>query len=342
MAAPDIRSLQAGLTAALRRADRSRRIVRWTKIPVFLILLLWMLFVLAANLAGPCFLTAEEYGFVSSRIMVWMLPAMGLQVLLELVFVRAYGAFARQEQEAVSHIVTTLFPGAKFRVPAHDVPDSVLRSSLFFGGYARSGSICASAFASLELPAAGGKLTVVDLGIAKNAPGNGGVGSLYKAMIRPLFTPRVENTLYDFRGMFAWTELGERLPGTVVILPDHLEGRLGHLARSVQRLKEEEGRRLVQLEDPEFECLFAVYASDEVLCRRVLTPAMMRDITRLRRKYGRDMMLTFNTTRFCIAVSMPDGFLSLRAGADGNGRVVEEIQADIAAAESILRDLRLE
>ena len=68
----------------------------------------------------------------------------------------------------------------------------------------------------------------------------------------------------------------------------------------------------------------------------------MRDITRLQQKYGRDMMLSFNANRFYIAVSMPDGFLSLRSGAAGNGRIVEEIQADIAATESVLRELRIE
>ena len=297
----------------LQRADRNRRIIRWTKTPIFLILVLWMFFVLVMSFAGPYFLTPAQYGFFSSGITAWMLPAMGLLIILELIFTRAYSAFARHEQTAVSQIVTTLFPGAEFQTPARNVPDQILRGSLFMEGYARSGDMYACTFASLALPASGAKLTVTDLGLGRNLS----------------------------QGSAAWAELEKRVPGSIVILPDHLENRLGYLARSIQRLRESDGRKLVQLEDAEFERLFVVYASDEVLCRRVLTPAMMRDITRLQQKYGRDMMLSFNASRFYIAVSMPDGFLSLRSGACGNTRIVEEIHADIAATESILRELRL-
>ena len=342
MAAPDMQSLQAELMLTLQRADRNRRIIRWTKTPIFLILVLWMFFVLVMSFAGPYFLTPAQYGFFSSGITAWMLPAMGLLIILELIFTRAYSAFARHEQTAVSQIVTTLFPGAEFQTPARNVPDQILRGSLFMEGYARSGDMYACTFASLALPASGTKLTVTDLGLGRNlSQGSAGIVGMYRMIIRPLFAARLENTPYDFRGMFAWAELEKRVPGSIVILPDHLENRLGYLARSIQRLRESDGRKLVQLEDPEFERLFVVYASDEVLCRRVLTPAMMRDITRLQQKYGRDMMLSFNASRFYIAVSMPDGFLSLRSGACGNARIVEEIHADIAATESILRELRL-
>lgn len=338
-----MQSLQAELMLTLRRAERNRRIIRWTKTPIFLAVVLWLIFVLFLNFSGPYFLTGDQYGVVSSGIMIWMLPAMALLIVLELVFVRAYSAFSRQEQAAVSHIVTTLFPGAEFQTPARNVPDHILRGSLFMSNYAKSGNLYACTFASLSLPACGSKLTVTDLGLGRNlSQGNAGLAGMYRTIVRPLFASCVEKSLYDFRGMFAWAEMEQRVPGSIVILPDHLENKLGYLARSIQRLKESDGRKLVQLEDPEFERLFAVYASDEVLCRRVLTPVMMRDITRLQQKYGRDMMLSFNANRFYIAVSMPDGFLSLRSEAAGNGRIVEEIQADIAATESVLRELRIE
>lgn len=338
-----MQSLQAELMLTLRRAERNRRIIRWTKTPIFLAVVLWLIFVLFLNFGGPYFLTGDQYGVVSSGIMIWMLPAMALLIVLELVFVRAYSAFSRQEQAAVSHIVTTLFPGAEFQTPARNVPDHILRGSLFMSNYAKSGNLYACTFASLSLPACGSKLTVTDLGLGRNlSQGNAGLAGMCRTIVRPLFASRVENSLYDFRGMFAWAGMEQRVPGSIVILPDHLENKLGYLARSIQRLKESDGRKLVQLEDPEFERLFAVYASDEVLCRRVLTPVMMRDITRLQQKYGRGMMLSFNANRFYIAVSMPDGFLSLRSGAAGNGRIVEEIQADIAATESVLRELRIE
>ena len=53
MAAPDMQSLQAELMLTLQRADRNRRIIRWTKTPIFLILVLWMFIVLVMSFAGP-------------------------------------------------------------------------------------------------------------------------------------------------------------------------------------------------------------------------------------------------------------------------------------------------
>lgn len=142
--------------------------------------------------------------------------------------------------------------------------------------------------------------------------------------------------------MFAWAQLNRRVPGSVMILPDRLEDRLGYLAKSIQNLKNTGDRKLVLLEDPEFERRFAVYATDEVLARYILTPALMRDLTRLKERYGRDMMVSFNADKVCFAVPMPDGFLSLRSDALDDGRIVEEIYRDIDTTRSILAELRLE
>ena len=48
-------------------------------------------------------------------------------------------------------------------------------------------------------------------------------------------------------------------------------------------MKESTGQNSYILEDPEFERHFAVYADDEVEARMVLTPAMMRKLTALRK-----------------------------------------------------------
>ena len=63
------------------------------------------------------------------------------------------------------------------------------------------------------------------------------------------------------------------------------------------------------MEAPESERHFAVYADDEVEARMVLTPAMLRKLTALRKSFSRDLMLSFNGNMFYYASDTPDGFL---------------------------------
>jgi hypothetical protein len=127
-----------------------------------------------------------------------------------------------------------------------------------------------------------------------------------------------------------------------VILPDHLERHLDYLAKSIQAIKNVNGNKLVVLEDVEFERYFAVYSTDEVLARYVLTPAMMRRMTELRKKYKRDVMLSFNGDAFFFAVTMPEGFLTLGKGAVNSGKAAGGLYDHIMASREILKDLKLD
>lgn len=77
----------------------------------------------------------------------------------------------------------------------------------------------------------------------------------------------------------------------------------------MQGFKDKYGAKFVHLEDPEFERLFVVYADDEVEARMILTPAMMRKLTELRKSFDRDLMLSFNGNMLYYASETPDGFL---------------------------------
>jgi hypothetical protein len=141
--------------------------------------------------------------------------------------------------------------------------------------------------------------------------------------------------------MFAEAQLEKSIRGTVVILPDHLESRLDYLAQTIQSLKTVDGNKLVLLEDVEFERCFVVYASDEITARYVLTPAMMQRITELKRKYNRDIMLSFSDDRFYFAVTMPEGFLTLGNASLASGEALKDFYDNIAAARDIAGNLKL-
>ena len=61
--------------------------------------------------------------------------------------------------------------------------------------------------------------------------------------------------------------------------------------------------RLVKLENPEFEKLFAVFSTDQIEARYILTPAIMEAMVRIHKQYKRKMYLSFTGTRVYVAMS---------------------------------------
>ena len=164
---------------------------------------------------------------------------------------------------------------------------------------------------------------------------------IYRFVLRPLFASRLDSSPHNFRGMFAWCKIDKRFKGNIIILPDHLEQKIGYLAKNIQGLKKRYSARLVQLEDQEFENYFAVYADDEVEARMLLTPAMMRHMTALRQTFGCDIMLSFSRGTFYYAAMMPSGFLCVHPSALNDGKLLEDIYNDISLSCKVAEELRL-
>ncbi|MDU8956899.1 MAG: DUF3137 domain-containing protein, partial [Bacteroides sp.] len=164
---------------------------------------------------------------------------------------------------------------------------------------------------------------------------------IYRFVLRPLFASRLDSSPHNFRGMFGWCKIDKRFKGNIIILPDHLEQKIGYLAKNIQGLKKRYSARLVQLEDQEFENYFAVYADDEVEARMLLTPAMMRHMTALHQTFGCDIMLSFSRGTFYYAAVMPSGFLCVRPSALNDGKLLEDIYNDISLSCKVAEELRL-
>ena len=104
---------------------------------------------------------------------------------------------------------------------------------------------------------------------------------------------RKNQTVEIFRGVVFIADFNKGFESQLLVVPDRMERHLGHLARAVQRLGGHFGERLVELEDPEFEAQFAVYGSDPVEARYLLTPDLMRRLVRLRERFGDGMRVGF-------------------------------------------------
>lgn len=233
--------------------------------------------------------------------------------VLHFAFMKCFAALNKRETYTMAHIIYLLFPGARYN-PSGSIQPKVFADSRLFGTALSSGnSVSSTCYGRLDIPVGNDMMTVVDAGVTSaNSKDFSAFNFLevpYQYFIRPIFGVRIESTMHSFRGMFGCCKLNRTFRGYVMLLPDHLENKIGYLAQTIQGMKEKYGAKFVHLEDPEFERHFAVYADDEVEARMVLTPAMMRKLTALRKSFSRDLMLSFNGNMFYYASDTPDGFL---------------------------------
>jgi len=352
-----IEQLQQELYATLKKAEKDRR-----KLTVFRTIcyggaLIYFLGIIAVQIfaySGNMSLLTNDYytnpnpSFLQQNKMLLIIAPLFVLITIGAFGLAAfYKKFTEAEQTSIRRIIRAMFPDAKLALLPSEVSTSLLRQSNFFGGVDSQDTLGQS-FGTIIFEKGDRKITFRDIVINKAQGQNwlertsvGGLFVVFKMMFRGLFSARVENIASSFRGMFANALLEKKINGSVVVLPDHLESRLDYLAHSIQALKNVNGNKLVKLEDIEFERFFAVYASDEITARYVLTPAMMLRMTELKKKYNRDIMLSFNGDYFYFAVAMPEGFLTLGSDSLTSGEALKDLYDNVVTAQGILSDLKL-
>jgi hypothetical protein len=76
---------------------------------------------------------------------------------------------------------------------------------------------------------------------------------------------------------------------------------LGSLAQDLQALNQQRGQ-LVRLEDPEFEKLFAVYSTDQIEARYLLSPSLMQRLVDFTKKARRETFVSLINDKIYIAI----------------------------------------
>jgi hypothetical protein len=351
-----IDQLQQELYDVLKKAARNKRKIRIYRtlcygggLIYFLGIVATQVLVYSDSIMSFFFTTNPEPTFFEQyRMFIIIVP------LFALMAVGSYGLgfvvtkYAVAEQNSVKRIIHTLFPEANLTLSASYLSSTVLQQSNFFGG-TNSRYLSGTSFGTLIFDNRESKITFRDATISTTSKKNllaeipyiSGFLMAFELMFKGLFVKRVESIMGNFRGIFANAQLAKKINGSVVVLPDKLERHLDYLAKNIQALKKVNGNRLVTLEDPEFERNFAVYASDEITARYVLTPAMMLRMTELKKKYNRDIMLSFSDSHFYFAVSMPEGFFTLGDSSLTSGKALKDLYDNIITAQGILNDLKL-
>lgn len=347
--------LQKELSLVFKKAEKHRKIIQISRVlcyggalVYFLGFISLQLFMFSGGDASSLHSLDPDASFLEkNKTLVAIIP------LFILITIGGYGLsyfqqkFSAIEQSSIQKVIHQLFPEAKLSLTPATFPMSDILKSNFFGSVHRDYSSGLS-FGKIIFDNEKPKVVFQDVLISGSKSehwlSNTSLGALIlvlKSTIKGVTSSRVENITGSFRGMFASAKLEKDIKGSVVILPDHLEKHLDYLAKNIQALKSVGNNKLVQLEDVEFERYFAVYASDEVTARYVLTPAMMKRITELKNKYNRDIMLSFNGNQFYFAVSMPEGFLTLGDSSLTTGEAIADLYDNFSTVRGTLNDLNL-
>ncbi|PID90421.1 MAG: hypothetical protein CSA97_02975 [Bacteroidetes bacterium] len=339
---PDFERLAAQYGPRLERLQRLHRIVAVVGTIMYALTFIWLIATLTSAL-WISHLSPEMQASYGSMGIFILVPV----ALLSFAFTRALTRLASMEKSVREELFRSLFPNMLFS--EREVSDRDLSDSQLFGRRSFGEDSYAATFGRLERMSEGVELQVYDVGVGtsrvegwRNNPALQYAKLLYNATIRPIFSARRDAGSLDFRGMFGCYHIDRmKYAAQLLILPDHLEGRVGYFAQILQSFRKRHGASLVRLEDPDFERYFAVYADDEVAARRILTPAMMRRMTQLRKDFGRDIMFSFTRWDFYYAAPMPEGFLSIRPSRASSADQLRAIHRDVQTALGLVDVLKV-
>lgn len=334
----DFKTLSRQMRKDLTRTGWLRKLVRCLICIVYSITLIWFGFCIFGG-----FLIARSDTETSVVTEHYVLIGFAVFFIAHYAFMLSFNALNRQENKVMNNIIARLFPSARY-VPSGSVDAQLLADSRLFGTPASSGSfINSTGYGSLDIPFVDQWMRLVDVGVTfankKDLSSMNFFEVLYHYFVRPIFGTRVENTMHSFRGMFGYCQLQRTFRGYVMLFPDHLENKIGYLAQTIQGFKQKYGAKFVHLEDPEFEKQFIVYADDEVEARMILTPAMMRKLTKLRNSFNRDLMLSFNGDMFYYASDTPDGFLRPGRKSLNNEHLLEQLYCEIGFCQAVRAEM---
>jgi len=105
-----------------------------------------------------------------------------------------------------------------------------------------------------------------------------------------------------FSGIFIIADFNKNFLTHTLVLPDTAEKIFGKFGQTLQSIGAGK-KKLVRLENPDFEKEFCVYADDQVEARYILTPSLMERILAYKRKWKSKISLSFCDSKVYIAIS---------------------------------------
>ncbi|HEY9551055.1 MAG TPA: hypothetical protein VIQ97_02115, partial [Prevotella sp.] len=261
MSTPDFKQLAESLYHPFNKVKSLLQIVSLVRPVALIMVLCWFAF---------CFYSVAHYDSPLYQWLIqrwWIVIAVFLILTIFLYIFTSYQrSLLREEAALIQKVLSKLFPGARYLpvmaeslAHAHDSNREVAPRRW---GVPLPDFFC---YGLVQIPYGDTLIQVADIGIIKNRtavalsnPVTGYLTLLWKAIGKPLMGARTESQMTDFRGMLVTVNSTIKLKGELHLVPDHLEKKVGYLARSIQELKNKADMHLIYMEDFEFEQLFAV------------------------------------------------------------------------------------
>jgi len=111
-----------------------------------------------------------------------------------------------------------------------------------------------------------------------------------------------------FKGMYYVVDFNKNFKGSTIIVPDNVEGMLGDFGHSLQKAFGNltyKGLELAYMENPQFERDFAVYTTDQIEARYLLTPFIIERMVELRNMCSGSLRFAFRFGKLHIGWSTP-------------------------------------
>ncbi len=105
-----------------------------------------------------------------------------------------------------------------------------------------------------------------------------------------------------FKGLFFIADFNKHFKGRTVVLPDTAEKLFGQIGTMLQSMNKGRGK-LIKLEDPEFEKIFAVYGDDQIEARYILSTSLMSRMVEFKKRTKRKIYFSFIGSKVYVAVS---------------------------------------
>jgi hypothetical protein len=104
-----------------------------------------------------------------------------------------------------------------------------------------------------------------------------------------------------FKGIIGHADFNKEIKGNTYVLPDTAEKLFGKWG---QKLQSDSRGDLVKLENPDFEREFAVFSTDQIEARYILTPSIMEALVEFKHIINNNVYLSFIGSRMYFAISI--------------------------------------
>jgi predicted membrane channel-forming protein YqfA (hemolysin III family) len=138
-----------------------------------------------------------------------------------------------------------------------------------------------------------------------------------------------------FKGLLVIADFHKHFQGRTFVFPDTAENLFGNFGRFFQKLGGRRETGLIRLEDPEFEDAFAVYSTDEMEARYILSTSMMQRLLRLRERFGDGLRVAFKES--CVALAIPNRGAFLEPSLGVPAADPEQIRGLLVELDHVLR-----